>query len=98
LGAVIIPALEFLARLRVKNSKAADERYAALVARAAADPASDANTVSLLSSYIFTPSLYITFEFDGGQSSNSWSRDFPVPTDLSPQLRAAFFRASASVL
>ena len=98
LGAVNIPALEFLARLRVKNSKAADERYAALVARAAADPASDANTVSLLSSYIFTPSLYVTFTHDAGSSSNSWSRNFPPPTDLSPQLRTAFFRAAAAVL
>lgn len=98
LGAVNIPALEFLARLRVKNAKAADERYAALLARAAADPASDPNTISLLSSYIFTPSLYVTFTQDAGSSSNSWARNFPAPTDLSPQLRAAFFRASAAVL
>jgi hypothetical protein len=98
LGAVNIPALEFLARLRTKNAKAADDRYAALVARAALDPASDPNTISLLSSYIFTPSLYITFETGGGSSSNSWGRDFPAPTDLSPQLRVAFFRAAASVL
>ncbi|HVF43437.1 MAG TPA: hypothetical protein VM936_10525 [Pyrinomonadaceae bacterium] len=98
LGAVNIPALEFLARLRVKNSKAADDRYAALVARAAADPASDANTMSLLSSYIFTPSLYVTFTHDAGSNSNSWSRNFPPPADLSPQLRASFFRAAAGVL
>jgi len=39
LGAVNIPALEFLSRLRVKNAKAADERYAALVARAPSDDA-----------------------------------------------------------
>lgn len=98
LGAVNIPALEFLARLRLKNAKAADERYAALVARAGADPASDANTVSLLSSYIFTPALYVTFEASGGTSSNSWQNNFPAPADISPQLRAAFFRVAASVL
>ncbi len=98
LGAVNIPTLEFLARLRVKNSKAADERYAALVARMSADPASDANTVSLLSSYIFTPALYVTFEPDGGSSANSWARSFPAPADLPAQVRAAFFRAAASVL
>lgn len=98
LGAVNIPTLEFLARLRVKNAKAADERYAALVARAVADPASDANTMSLLSSYIFTPSLYVTFTYDAGSNSNSWSRNFPPPTDLSPQLRMAFFRAASAVL
>ncbi len=98
LGTVNIPALEFLARLRAKDAKAADERFAALVARAAIDPASDPNTISLLSSYIFTPSLYITFEAGGGSSSNSWGRDFPAPVDLSPQLRAAFFNAAATVL
>ena len=98
LGVVNIPTLEFLARLRVKNSKAADERYAALIARTSADPASDANTVSLLSSYIFTPALYVTFEPDGGSSANSWARSFPAPVDLPAQVRAAFFRAAASVL
>jgi hypothetical protein len=98
LGAVNMSALEFLARLRVKNSKAADERYAALVARSAADPTSDGNTISLLSSYIFTPSLYVTFSADAGSSSNSWGRNFPAPADLPAPLRAAFFRAAASVL
>jgi hypothetical protein len=98
LGSVNMPTLEFLARLRVKNAKAADERYAALVMRAAADAASDANTMSLLSSYIFTPALYVTFTGDGGSNSNSWGRNFPAPTDLSPQLRAAYFRAAAAVL
>jgi hypothetical protein len=98
LGGVNMASLEFLARLRVKNAKAADERYAALVARAASDAASDANTMSLLSSYIFTPALYVTFTADGGSNSNSWGRNFPAPVDLSPQLRAAFFRAAAAVL
>jgi hypothetical protein len=98
LGAVNMSALEFLARLRVKNSKAADERYAALVARSAADPTSDGNTISLLSSYIFTPSLYVTFSANAGSSSNSWGRNFPAPADLPAPLRAAFFRAAASVL
>jgi hypothetical protein len=98
LGAVNIPALEFLARLRTKNAQAADQRFASLLTRAASDPASDANTVSLLSSYLFTPALYVTFEADGGTSSNSWSNSFPAPSDVSPQLRAGFFRAAASVL
>ena len=98
LGAVNSSALEFLARLRQKNAKAADDRYAALVSRAALDPSADANTVSLLSSYIFTPALYVTFSADAGSSSNSWSRSFPAPTDLPAPLRAAFFRAAASVL
>ncbi|HEU4594872.1 MAG TPA: hypothetical protein VFS10_06860 [Pyrinomonadaceae bacterium] len=92
------PALEFLARLRPKNAKAADERYVALVRRAALDPSADPNTASLLSSYLFTPSLYITFSSEGGSNSNSWGRNFPAPTDISPQLRAAYFNTAATIL
>jgi hypothetical protein len=98
LGAVSPPALEFLARLRVKNAKAADERYAALVSRAAMNPASDANTASLLASYLFSPALFMTFTYDAGSSANSWGRAFPAPTDITPQLRAAYFRAASSIL
>ncbi len=98
LGGVNMPALEFLARLRPKNAKAADERYLAFVARASLDPASDPNTVSLLSSYIFTPALYVTFSPTGGSNSNSWGRAFPAPSDIAPQLRAAYFRTAASIL
>ncbi|HEX3559456.1 MAG TPA: hypothetical protein VHU19_09635 [Pyrinomonadaceae bacterium] len=98
LGAVTTPALEFLTRLRQKNTQAADKRYATLVGRAAFDPSSDANTVSLLASYLFTPALYMTFTPDGGSSANSWGRDFPAPTDIAPQLRAAYFRTAASIL
>src|SRR3712207_8497638 len=36
LARVSAPALEFLARLRTKNPRAADERYAAMVTRAGA--------------------------------------------------------------
>ncbi|MDT5296277.1 MAG: hypothetical protein QOJ76_3157 [Acidobacteriota bacterium] len=98
LALVSPPGLEFLARLRVKNSQAADERYAALVNRAAMSPASDANTASLLASYLFSPSLFMTFTADAGSSANSWARAFPAPTGISPQLRAAYFRAAASIL
>lgn len=91
-------ALEFLARLRTKDAKAADERYAAMVTRAALDPSSDANTASALASYIFTPALYVTFGPEGGSSANSWSRGFPAPADIAPQLRAAYMRAAASIL
>jgi hypothetical protein len=101
LGAVTPPGLEFLTRLRAKNPQAADERYAALVGRAAANPASDANTASLLSSYLFSPTLYMTFSADAGSNANSWGngpgRPMP-PTDISPQIRAAYFRAAASIL
>ena len=94
-------ALEFLTRLRAKNPQAADERYAALVGRAAANPASDANTASLLSSYLFAPTLYMTFSANAGSNANSWgngpNQSWP-PADVSPQLRAAYFRAAAAIL
>jgi hypothetical protein len=99
LAAVTPPGLEFLARLRQKNAPAADERYAAMVGRAAANPASDANTASLLSSYLFTPSLFMTFSADAGSNANSWGRPAVMPpAGVTPQLRAAYFRAAAAIL
>ncbi|HEX8335874.1 MAG TPA: hypothetical protein VF621_04050, partial [Pyrinomonadaceae bacterium] len=99
LGGVHPPVLEFLTRLREKNPQAADGRYAALVGRAAQNPASDANTASLLSSYLFSPMLYMTFSASAGSNANSWGRDtYAPPVDVSPQLRAAYFRAAASIL
>lgn len=101
LGTVTTVGLEFLTRLRAHNAKAADERYAAMVGRAAADPASDANIASLLSSYLFTPTLYMTFSANAGSSANSWGNgpDAPrPPSDVSPQLRALYLRAAASIL
>ncbi|HEV2860738.1 MAG TPA: hypothetical protein VGX48_07020 [Pyrinomonadaceae bacterium] len=97
LGEITTTALEFLTRLRAKDPKAADERYAAMVMRAAADPSSDPNTASLLSSYLFTPALYVTFSRNAGSSMNSWGNQ-PAPSDVSPQLRAAYFRVAASIL
>jgi hypothetical protein len=98
LGQVNGSSLEFLARLRAKNAQAADERYAALVGRAVGDPNADANTVSLLASYLFSPSLFVTFSPDAGSSANSWERGFPTPTDITPQLRANYFNAAAAIL
>ena len=98
LTAVTVRAVDFLARLRPRNARAADERFAALLGRAQADPASDANTVSLLSSYLFTPSLYLTFEPGGGTNSSRFGEAMTPPPDLPPQLRAAFFNAAASIL
>src|SRR6185369_8387230 len=43
----------FLVKLRDKNALAADQRFAAMLSLAAADPASDANTVSMVTSYAF---------------------------------------------
>lgn len=46
--------LAFLSELRSTNATIADSNYSNLLARAASDPASDANTASLLASYAFS--------------------------------------------
>jgi hypothetical protein len=92
-------SINFLDTLRTRDASAADQRIAALMMRAASDPASDANTVSLLSAYFFTPFLYHVFQPGGGANTMRWSRDENVPPpSVSPELRAAFFNAAAQIL
>ena len=88
--------MRFLVALRQKDAKSADAIYAALITGAAVDPATDANTVSLLSSYIFTPGLFIEIERGGGYSVNN-SGDMPAPDNLTPTLRAAFFQFATQI-
>jgi hypothetical protein len=95
LGEINMQSIDFLSTLREKDSAAADQRYAAMLASAPASPQSDANTVSLLSSYVFTPHLYIAFQ-GAGVSSAQISRS--VPPDIPAGLRDAFFRTAASIL
>jgi hypothetical protein len=89
--------LDFLSYLRDKDAAAADLRYSAFLAKAAADLQSDANTVSFLSSYIFTPHLFVTFSNSGGTSSSSTSRENAAP-NMPAQLRNAFLRAAGDIL
>ncbi len=96
LTVVAIGSINFLSTLREKDTAAADQRYAALLASAARDPQSDANTVSMLSSYIFTPYLVMIFTPKGVNTSQS--SDKIVPANVSPELRNAFFQAAASIL
>ena len=88
--------VRFLVELREKDAAAADALFAALVGRAASDVATDANTVSLLASYVFTPSIYLTVSPDGHPSSMSYAPR-PAP-DLAPALRESFFRVAAGAL
>lgn len=97
LTTVTMDGVSFLTTLRDKNAGAADQRYARMLAVAEADFQSDANTISLLSSYLFTPHLFVTFGRDGGQSSSQMSARIPPP-DVAPALRNAFFRTAAQVL
>ncbi len=56
---------------------AADERYAAALASAGGGAAADANMISLLSSYIFTPHTYVLFNSGGGADIVSMASSFP---------------------
>lgn len=89
-------AVEFLVSLREKDALAADRRFASLLTIAGADPASDANTVSMLTSYAFTPSIFLVVSRSGIPSSNSYQRrDAPA---LHQQLRRTFFEVAAGIL
>jgi hypothetical protein len=88
--------VDFLSYLRDKDAAAADMRYGGFLARAAGDLQSDANTVSLLSSYLFTPHIYVSFS-NNGASTNSSSRD-NTPPNVPAELRNAFFRVAGDVL
>jgi hypothetical protein len=96
LAVVSVQSVNFLSNLRDKDAAAADKRYGALLASAAANPQSDANTVSLLSSYIFTPGLFIIFSGNG--TSTSQMSQTITPAAVSPELRTAFFQSGASIL
>jgi hypothetical protein len=97
LGILSVGTIDFLSTLREKNPAAADSRYGAMLANAASDMQSDANTVSLLSSYIFTPHLFLTFHGDGGISSSQRS-GANVAASVTPELRAAFLQTAAGIL
>jgi hypothetical protein len=89
-------AIDFLSYLREKDAAAADRRYVVLLGRAAGDLQSDANIVSVLSSYIFTPHIFVTFT-STGHSTSQTSNNSTAP-DVPAELRAAFLRAAGDIL
>jgi hypothetical protein len=93
---VSMSAIQFLVALRDKNPAFADQRFANLLSIAAADNASDTNTVSLLTSYAFTPSIYLTVSNTGIPSSMSYE-PHPAPA-LAPVLRTHFFKVVSNIL
>jgi hypothetical protein len=95
LGNITRDAVDFLSYLREKDAAAADQRYAALLAMATNNLQSDANIVSLLGSYIFTPHTFVTFD-GNGSSVSSTARS--TPPDIPPGLRNAFFNTAAEIL
>lgn len=97
LDKVSVESIFFLSTLREKNASLADKGFEGLLARAARDSMSDANTVSGLSSYALTPFFYITFEKTGGANQNQ-SRRTTQPPDLPPTLRNSFLKTSFEIL
>jgi hypothetical protein len=97
LNQVNLYSIGFLSALRKKKPDAADQMFASLLASVEFDPASDANTVSGLSSYVISPGLYLTYTSDG---SARWSEsDEPTPAPNMPNaLRNKFLQASATIL
>jgi hypothetical protein len=88
--------IDFLSSVRERNPVAADGRYASVLLSAAANPESDANTVSVLASYLFTPHLYVAYTAEGTHLNTSPGQ--LTPPDVTPQLRLAFFRTAATIL
>ncbi|MGI9067022.1 MAG: hypothetical protein ACR2HX_11540 [Pyrinomonadaceae bacterium] len=97
LGAVTMQGLSFLSSLQAKDSAAADQRYLRMLGAAAADVQADANTVSLLSSYVFTPQLFMTIDRNGSTNTSQMGRAGP-PQAATPELRTAFFRVASQIL
>lgn len=95
LGSTNIQSVAFLARLRERHVGAADQRYAAMLSGAQSSSQSDANTVSLLASYIFTPRRYVVFLADGTSTGQLGGPG--APANVSAELRAAFFRVATTV-
>ena len=97
LNRAVIPSLRFLSNLREKNADAADELYVSLLTQIAADPAADANTISILSSYIFSPYLYVTITGNGSPRIVQNSGD-TYPANVPARIRSMFLDVAAQVL
>lgn len=97
LASVTISTLDFLSVLRDKDPVAADARYSRLLQQTSTNPVADANTVSLLASYLFTPRMYVVFNRDG-RADASWMPAVSPVTNINPQLRLLFFQTASAVL
>jgi len=97
LDSVNTDSIFFLSALREKNAQLADAAFATMLARVARDPSSDSNTVSGLSSYLFTPFIYVTFDREGGANQNRQRGPTPAP-EVDPALRANFFKLAYQIL
>lgn len=90
-------SISFLSQLRTKNAEAADRAFSTLLNRIALDPSADANTVSGLSSYAFTPGVYITFRPEGGATWTP-SEESVTPPNLPASVRDKFLQIAGDIL
>jgi len=97
LTGINIDTIFFLSALREKNAQIADAAYTVLLTLVARDPNSDANTVSGLSSYLFTPFLYVTFEPGGGANQSRQRGPTPAP-EVDQSLRNNFLKVAYQIL
>ena len=99
LAIITAQGIEFLSSLREKDRLAADRRYAAMLAMATGNLQTDANTVSWLSSYLFSPHSFVTIR-EGSQvvEIESGVQTTPARYVDDAELRNAFFRIAADIL
>ncbi|HYV83977.1 MAG TPA: hypothetical protein VE931_10700 [Pyrinomonadaceae bacterium] len=97
LTGINIDTIFFLSALREKNARIADAAYIVLLTLVARDPNSDANTISGLSSYLFTPFLYVTFEPSGGANQSRQRGPTPAP-EADQSLRNNFLKVAYQIL
>jgi hypothetical protein len=91
-------SIGFLSALRTKSPEVADQRFTFLLSLVELDPMTDANTVSGLSSYAFTPGFYVIFSADG---SSRWAQEDVVstaPPNLPVPLLKKFFEVASAIL
>ncbi len=91
-------SIGFLSTLRAKKAEYADQRFTFFLALSEFDPLSDANTVSGLSSYAFTPGFYVTFFADGTSRWIQGDSVITTPPNLPPALRSRFIQVAGAIL
>lgn len=96
LNRVTSQGVMFLVLLRQKNEGFADRLFNLLLEKTSSDPMADATFVSLLSTYVFTPSVFVT-STKNGLLMNPWTEQLPPP-NLSSELRAKFFSVASQIL
>ena len=89
-------SIRFLVEVRDKNAADADQRFMSLLLNADTDPNSDANTVSLLTSYVFSPSVYLVVSRSGIPSSNTYPSR--LTQQINPTIRKTLFEVAARIL